>query len=135
MNGIIHRKRYCKTLQLENDPQLIEEYKKLHSASASWPEITKGMKEVGILDMELYIHGTTLFMIMDTKPDFDHDKAMARLATLPRQAEWEATVAKYQKTSPNASAKEKWHLIERIYKMGDRQGASPEEGYWEEISG
>jgi len=59
-------KRYCKTLQLENDPSLIKEYKKLHSMGNSWPDITRGMKEVGIIDMEIYLSGTTLFMIMDT---------------------------------------------------------------------
>jgi len=110
-------KRYCKTLQLEDDAGLIEEYKKLHAPGAAWPEITEGMKKVGIVDMEIYIDGTTLFMIMDTVPDFDHDRAMAKLAALPRQSEWEAAVSKYQKTSADASAEEKWRLLERIYKM------------------
>jgi L-rhamnose mutarotase len=133
MSGPIQRKRYCKTLALENDPRLIAEYKKLHAAGAAWPEITQGMKDVGILDMELYLHGTTLFMIMDTTPDFDHDAALARLAQLPRQAEWEATVAQYQRTSTSASAQEKWRLLERIYKMDERQLARPEDGYVEEV--
>ncbi len=110
-------KRYSKTLQLKNDAAFIEEYKKLHSMGNSWPEITQGMKDVGIIDMEIYIYGTTLFMIMDTEKYFDHDKAMTKLATLPRQSEWEATVSKSQKTSVSSSAKDKWKLIERIYKM------------------
>ena len=110
-------KRYCKTLQLENDPELIEAYKKVHAPGAVWPEITKGMREVGILDMEIYIYGNQLFMIMDTVPDFDHDKAMAELAKKPRQSEWEAYVSRFQKTSKNATADEKWQLMERIFKM------------------
>lgn len=92
-------KRYCKTLSLENDAQLIEEYKQVHAPGAAWPEITQGMREVGILDMEIYLLGTQLFMIMDTVADFDHDKAMAELAGKPRQSEWEAHVSKFQKTS------------------------------------
>jgi L-rhamnose mutarotase len=126
-------KRYCKALELEDDPSLIEEYKKLHAMGACWPEITAGMKEVGIIDMEIYISGTTLFMIMDTKADFDHERAMAKLATLPRQAEWEALVSKYQKTRGDASAKEKWRLIERIFKMDQKQQYRPEDGYVEQI--
>lgn len=110
-------KRYCKTLQLENDPKLIEEYKAVHAPGAAWPEVTQGMKEVGIVDMEIYIMGTQLFMIMETVPDFDHDKAMAKLGTLQRQSEWEAHVSKFQKTSADASADEKWQLMERIYKL------------------
>ncbi|MFC2081127.1 L-rhamnose mutarotase [Bacteroidota bacterium] len=112
-------KRFCKTLTLEDDPQLIEEYKKVHAKGAAWPEITQGMMDVGILDMEIYITGTRLFMIMDTLPDFDHERAMADLANKPRQSEWEAHVSKFQRTSAKASADEKWQLIERIYKLGE----------------
>ncbi len=111
-------KRYCKTLELQNDEKLIEDYKKIHSSGSVWPEITKGMRDIGIIDMEIYIYKTRLFMIMDTVPDFDHDKAMAELAKKPRQSEWEAFVSKFQKTSSSATADEKWQLIERIYKLG-----------------
>lgn len=110
-------KRFCKALKLENDSQLIEAYKKVHAPGAVWPEITQGMKEVGIIDMEIYLLGTQLFMIMDTVPDFDHNKAMKKLATKPRQTEWEAFVSQFQKTSAEASADEKWQLMERIYKL------------------
>lgn len=110
-------KRYCKTLCLEEDPQLIEEYKKVHAPESTWPEITRGMMEVGIIDMEIYIMGNRLFMIMDTLPEVDHDRAMAELATKPRQSEWEAFVSRFQKTSSNASAGEKWQMMERIYKL------------------
>ncbi len=111
-------KRYCKALKLEDDAHLIEEYKKVHAPGAAWPEITQGMRDVGIIDMEIYIIGTQLFMIMDTVADFDHDAAMKVLATKPRQSEWEAYVSRFQHTSADASADEKWQLMERIYKMG-----------------
>jgi L-rhamnose mutarotase len=75
------------------------------------------MKEVGILDMEIYLSGTRLFMIMDTRTDFNHEQAMSVLATKPRQAEWEAFVSRFQKSSSTASADEKWQLLERIYKL------------------
>ena len=110
-------KRYCKTLSLEDDPQLISEYKQVHQPGHTWPEITRGMIEVGILDMEIYIQGNRLFMIMDTIPEFDHDRDMAALATKPRQSEWEAFVSRFQRTPAEASAEEKWQLMERIYKL------------------
>ncbi len=110
-------KRFCKTLELQNDPELIAAYKKAHGKGKAWPEITQGIREVGILDMEIYLAGTQLFMIMDTVPDFDHDKAMNELAEKPRQSEWEAYMAKFQNSSADASADEKWRLIERIFKL------------------
>jgi L-rhamnose mutarotase len=116
---IISFKRYCKTLILNDDKKLIEEYKKVHAKGAAWPEITQGMLDVGIIDMEIYIFGTRLFMIMDTVADFDHELAMKELAKKPRQSEWEKYVSKFQKTSADATADEKWQLMERIYKLGE----------------
>lgn len=122
-------KRYCKSLNLNNDPDLIAEYKKVHSMGNVWKEIELGMKEVGIIDMEIYLSGTTLFMIMDTEVDFDHENAMTKLSTLPRQAEWEAFVSKFQKSSPDSPAKEKWHLLERIYELAQSENYHPVNGY------
>lgn len=110
-------KRYCKTMELLNDPTLIDAYKKAHGKGAAWPEITQGMKEVGIIDMEIYLLGTKLFMIMDTTADFDHDKAMTELALKPRQSEWEAHMSQFQDSSVEATADQKWQLMDRIYKM------------------
>ncbi len=113
-------KRYCKTLKLKDDPQLIQEYIKVHSMGNAWPEITKGIKETGILDMEIYLHGNQLFMIMETVPGFDHEKAMRELAEKPRQAEWEAFVSRFQVSGEDATADEKWQLMERIYEMDQK---------------
>lgn len=112
-------KRYCKTMELRNDSILIEEYKKRHAKGAAWPEISQGMKEVGIIDMEIYLLDTKLFMIMDTVADFDHNKAMGELAQKPRQSEWEAYMSKFQDAATEATADQKWQLMERIYKMDE----------------
>ncbi|MEG0994321.1 MAG: L-rhamnose mutarotase [Bacteroidales bacterium] len=110
-------KRFCQTLQLKNDPVLIAEYVKRHSHEHRWPEIPKGIREAGILDMEIYLLGNTLFMIVETPLDFEWDTAMARLATLPRQAEWEEYMSIFQVADPNASSAEKWQLMERIFNL------------------
>ncbi|UUF12469.1 MULTISPECIES: L-rhamnose mutarotase [Flavobacterium] len=110
-------KRYCKTMELRKNPALIDAYKKAHAKGAAWPEITEGMKEVGIIDMEIYLLGTRLFMIMDTIADFDHEKAMTVLALKPRQNEWEAYMSQFQNSDSQATADQKWQLMEQIYKM------------------
>ncbi|MDX1617962.1 MAG: L-rhamnose mutarotase [Balneolaceae bacterium] len=125
-------KRYCKTLTLKDDPKLIENYREAHAPGNFWPEIGEGMKEVGILDMEIYITGNRLFMIMDTVIDFDHEEAMATLAGKPRQSEWEAFVSRFQETDEQASAGDKWKLMERIYKLDQQEVYEPEEGQLEE---
>ena len=106
-------KRYCQTLTLVDDEQMIQKYVQAHAQV--WPEIIQGQREVGILDMQIYRKGRSLFMIMDVKDDFDFQKDMAKLATLPRQAEWEAYVSQFQGCSANARSDEKWQLMERIF--------------------
>lgn len=115
----IPTKRYCQTLDLKNDPDLIAKYKEAHSRLKIWPEIPEGIRSVGILEMEIYILGNRLFMIVETPLDFDWDSAMARLATLPRQEEWEAYVAMFQACKPGCTSNEKWQLMERIFSLNE----------------
>jgi L-rhamnose mutarotase len=110
-------KRYCQTLDLKDDPALITEYVKRHSEAESWPEIRAGIREVGILEMELYILGTRLFMIVETPLDFEWETAMSKLATLPRQAEWEDYMSIFQVAKLGASSAEKWQLMDRFFHL------------------
>ena len=107
----IPTKRYCQTLSLKNDPMLIEEYRKIHSEEKAWPEIRAGIRAVGILEMEIYILGSQLFMIIETPLDFDWEIAMDKLSHLPRQADWEKYVSRFQECSPLSSSAEKWKLM------------------------
>lgn len=106
-------KRYCQILSLDKDPKLVEKYIEVHSKV--WPEIIQGQHEVGILSMQIYIKGCQSFMIVDVVDDFDWERDMARLATLPRQAEWEAYVSKFQGCKPDLASTEKWTLMEKIF--------------------
>jgi len=111
-------KRYCQTLNLKNDPQLIALYRKAHSEDCAWSEILAGIREVGILDMEIYISGTKLFMIVETPLDFEWNEAMAKLAKLPRQEEWENYVSSFQNiTKKDCTSSEKWTLMERMFHL------------------
>ena len=106
-------KRYCQTLTLVDNEQMIEQYVEAHKHV--WPEIIEGQREVGILDMQIYRKDRHLFMIMDTVDDFNFERDMARLATLPRQSEWEAYVSRFQGAKADARSDEKWQLMERIF--------------------
>jgi len=115
----IPTKRYCQTLDLKDDPKLIEEYVKRHSEEEAWLEIREGIRSVGILEMELYILGNRLFMIVETPLDFDWDEAFTRLATLPRQQEWEDYMSIFQNVEANATSAEKWKQMQRIFRLYD----------------
>ncbi len=110
-------KRYCQTLDLKDDPELIEQYKKAHSEPEIWKEILEGIRSVGILEMEIYLLGNRLFMIVETPMDFDWEVRMDELGKLPRQAEWEDHVGKFQQCLPGARSDQKWQLMDRIFKI------------------
>lgn len=106
-------KRYCQYLELPDNEELIKRYCEEHAHV--WPEVKAGIREVGILDMQIYRYNRQLFMIVDTVDDFDWVRDNDRLAALPRQAEWEAHMAILQGATPEAKSTEKWHLMERIF--------------------
>ncbi len=108
-------KRYCQTMDLKDDAELIRMYRQAHDREHFWDEIKEGIRAVGIMEMEIYILGNRLFMIVDAPMDFDWDEAMARLATLPRQAEWESHVAAFQDCAKEATSDEKWQMMERMF--------------------
>ena len=108
-------KRYCQTLSLKNDTELIKNY--VGEQQNVCQEVKDGMREVGILDMQIYIHQNVLFMIVDTIDSFDWEQDMQRLSTLPRQAEWEAYMDKYQDVEKGRASSEKWQMMERIFSL------------------
>lgn len=112
-------KRYCRMLDLQDNPDLIAMYRAWHSKEKHWPEVRKGIRQIGILEMEIYILSNHLFMIVETPLHFEWEKAMAELATLPRQTEWEEFVATFQRCMKSDSADEKWKMMERMFYLYD----------------
>ena len=110
-------KRYVQLLEISDQPELVAQYRKWHSEEHCWPEVLEGIREVGILEMEIYILGNRLVMIVDAPAEFSWQEAMDRLATLPRQAEWEAFVAQFQGCAADARSDEKWQPMERMFHL------------------
>ena len=108
-------RRYCLTLDLKDDPQLIAEYRNYHRKI--WPEITASIRESGIEDMEIYLLGTRMFMIMEVSESFSFEKKAAADRENPKVQEWEQLMWKFQQALPQAKAGEKWLRMERIFKL------------------
>jgi len=102
---------------LKDDPALIEKYKAYHAAGNAWPEITKSITSSGITDMEIFLAGNRLFMIMTTTDDYDGAAKAAADASNPKVQEWEELMWKYQQALPWAKEGEKWVPMEKVYKL------------------
>ena len=108
-------RRYCLTLDLKDDPNLIAEYKKHHEKI--WPEITDSIKRSGIEDLEIYLLGARLFMIMEVNDRFSFAAKAEADRNNPKVQEWEQLMWKFQQPLPQTKTGEKWLLTERIFKL------------------
>lgn len=108
-------KRYCLTLDLKDDPAVIEEYKKIHKNV--WPDILQRIKADGITVMDIYNTGNRLFMIMEVKDDFSFERKAASDAADPRVQEWENFMWTFQQQLPWAKAGEKWVIMDKIFEL------------------
>jgi len=111
----MNRRRYCLTLDLKDDAQLIAEYKHYHEKI--WPEITLSIKDAGIEDMEIYLLGTRMFMVMEVNEQFSFEAKTQADRKNPKVREWEELMWRFQEVLPGAKPGEKWLLMEKIFKL------------------
>lgn len=111
----IPTKRYCQTLELKDNQELIQEYIKRHDQNHHWLEVREEIRSVGILEMEIYLLETTLFMIVETPLDFDWTEAFKKLAEKPNQVKWEEYMSLFQQVKAGQSSDEKWRQMKRIF--------------------
>ncbi|MEJ5996559.1 L-rhamnose mutarotase [Pedobacter sp. Du54] len=113
-------KKYCFIVDLKDDVNLIAMYENYHRPGVIWPEIVEGIKQCGILEMDIYRVGDRLVMILETIPDFDLKRDFAKMTTLPRQKEWATIMHKFQKKIPFAKPDEHWVLMTRIFNLNNQ---------------
>jgi L-rhamnose mutarotase len=113
-------KRYCFALDLKNDPELIAQYKDHHQNV--WPEVTQSFRDAGIENLEIYLLGTRLVMIIEANERFSVESKTTSDLTNAKVREWETLMWKFQQSLPQARPGEKWLPMERIYRYQRRKG-------------
>jgi L-rhamnose mutarotase len=108
-------KRYCVALDLKDDAILIEEYKEHHRSV--WPAIKESILSSGIVDMEIYLVGNRLFMVMEVEDSFSFEAKAALDAENPMVQRWEELMWRFQKALPWAKPGEKWVRMEQIFSL------------------
>ena len=107
--------RHCLTLDLKNDPASIAEYKRYHEHV--WPEVKSSLYDAGILDMEIYLLGTRMFMILEVEDTFSFAAKAKADRENPRVQEWEQLMAGFQQELPQARPGEKWLPMEKVFHL------------------
>jgi L-rhamnose mutarotase len=108
------KRRFCLTLNLKNDPILIQEYEMYHQ---NVPEaILQSFQDAGIISMEIYRWENRLFMIMEVSEDFSLEKKKELDEANPKVLEWEALMSRFQEPIQENNPSEKWVLMKQIFK-------------------
>lgn len=108
-------KRYCFALDLQDDPEMIEEYERWHENISR--EIHDSITRTGIMRMDIYRAGNRMFMIMETVDLFSLEDKARSDAEDPRVQEWEEFTWRFQKPLPFAKPGEKWVLMKKIFEL------------------
>lgn len=107
--------RHCLTLDLKNDPEKIAAYKN-HQQSI-WPEVCDSFYASGIRDMEMYLAGNRVIVILDVTEDFSFERKAAMDAGNPRVLEWETLMAGFQDVPEQTDSLRRWTRAERIFDL------------------
>jgi L-rhamnose mutarotase len=107
--------KHCLTLDLKDDPNLIDEYIRLHQNV--WPEITQSIKDAGIINLEIYNIGNRLFMIIEANSDFSFEKKSKSDEQNFKVQEWETLMWEFQKALTGSKPGEKWILMDKIFEL------------------
>jgi L-rhamnose mutarotase len=110
-------KRYCLTLDLKDDDELIRKYEEHHRAI--WPEILQSIKAAGVVQMEIYRTANRLCMIMEVDESFSFERKQQLDQDNEKVQQWEELMWKYQQALPWAKPGEKWIFMDKIFQLTD----------------
>jgi L-rhamnose mutarotase len=106
-------------VDLKDDPEGIEAYRAHHRAI--WPEVAESLRRIGIREMDIYLLGRRLVMVMVTDEGFDLERRFAaHRASNPRCAEWEDLMRTFQQPPPGAAPGESWTPMEPVFHLSGR---------------
>jgi len=102
-------------LLLKDDADVIDRYKRYHREA--WPEVIARLKEIGIIEMKIFLIGRRLFMYMEAVDGFDPDRDFPKLNELPRYREWDVLMSSMQERVPEAREGEWWAAMEEVFDL------------------
>lgn len=106
---------FAQALDLRDDPQLIEEYRRHHRAV--WPEVIAALRGIGIVRMRIYLVGTRLFMYYEARDGFDPRRDFQTYAANPKTREWDDWMRTFQRKLAEAGPDDWWTPMDEVFDL------------------
>ena len=104
------------TVNLRNDPGIVETYKRHHREV--WPEVQASLRSVGVQQMDIYLLGLRLVMVVEMRDGLDYRVAFtSHASSSERVAEWERLMRSLQESPAEARAGEWWAFMEPVFHL------------------
>ena len=108
--------RHVLTVDLVDDPAVIDAYKTHHRRV--WPEVVSSLRAAGLADLQIYMLGRRLVMLIDLQDGLDVRRVFAtHAASHPRVAEWEALMKSMQQPPPGSAPGEWWAAMQPVFHL------------------
>ena len=117
---VTQTRRFCFALDLTDDPQLIQRYKTWHAPGGPPAPVNRSIRAADVRELEIWLTGNRLFMIMEVGPAFDPSAKAKADAADPDVQAWEHLMWKFQRPLPWAEPGEKWVAMDRIYALSEQ---------------
>ncbi len=109
--------RHVFTVNLKDDSESVEAYTRYHRAV--WPEVQASLKRVGVQQMDIYLLGHRLVMVVEMRDGLDYRTAFkSHVSSSQRVAEWERLMTSLFEPPADAHAGEWWALMDPVFHMG-----------------
>lgn len=102
-------------VDLRDDPAVIERYQSCHRQV--WPEVLTSLRRAGIVNMDIYLLGRRLVMVVDTDGQDYHRCFAAHASSNPRVVEWEGLMRSMQEPPPGAPPGEWWTEMRPVFSL------------------
>ena len=107
-------KSLAMTLDLLDDPEVIAKYKDYHREV--WPEVTAGIRSIGVTKMKIFLLGARMFMYLEAPDDFNPATDFQGYTdSSPRAKEWDELMRNFQAQVPEAQEGEWWANMEEVF--------------------
>jgi L-rhamnose mutarotase len=103
-------------IDLKNDQHAIDTYVEYHRRV--WPEVLRSLRNAGIREMEIFLLGRRLVMVVDTGGVDVRTCFANHMASHARVIEWEALMKSLQEQVPGAPPGDWWARMQPVFRLG-----------------